>query len=1434
MLRSSSPKGATWFRQLVVALTVLIVASCSGGGCSSGCSGCGVTPLPGGYPKANTVVNAASVRITRAGLDFVGDNLGAIAGKALMGQNGVISFNIPSSTNKQTLLGFFDVTLKICPNGPNPNANPKECIADVMISGAKLHLDAASYAQANGEPALRISGTIPLRVQNLPVNVDTTLGSLGDFGLGVGKAGNPQCNGGTPNYDYFDFPIEVILPLISETIQPRDGYTKIDTKNAIINPTLTAANVGLCKNCGFAQNVCNAIFNFVIQIAFNSIIAPLKTQLKTTLEDQLCTKPNPNVNPQCPTGSQVSGSKCVYTSDPNTCVPMLLGTDGHMDLSSALASLSPGTSGALDFVLAAGGDMMPAPNAAPDNQGWPGHTPNGVTLGFLGGVTAMPPNGCVPIANVTPPTGIPIPDEMLSNTVTPWPAMTEGPQLGIALAGRFLDYALAGVYNSGLLCLGITTEQIPQLHSGVLSFLIPGFKKLTYEQKAAPIAITTRPQKPPHVKIGTGADLKNDPLLRVQLDQFAVDFYVWSMDRFVRAMTFTADIGVPVNLSTAKDMNKNPNGGLLPSIGDLDVQNAQVTNSDLLTDDPKIIASGLGPLLGGLVGQFAGAGFKPVDLSSSLKTYGLTLTIPDTGIRKLTKNTDDFLAIFANLGQCMGCALYEADVAARLVGKEVDPAALSLPTFDRAKGPTLHVLASSALDDGTRAIEYSWRIDQGTRSEWKASRDLVVAGDAMFLQGKHVLSVYAREHGNVESESSVPALVPYTVDVLPPVVSLEDDGHGTVVRAWDVVSDTDALVARVKVGGGAFGDWTPLAKLSLGDLSGAKDVTVEVKDEEGNVGTATSALIRGRPDGTQSSSGGCGCTTAETRPMSLWNLLPLAGVFALLRRRQKGRAGRTEDAAPRPFDAPNAAARLRAAGTAVLSVAALAAANPGCNCGDQPDARVTGCGADCNSPCDDPLPQGLIGAYTAAAVGKDGRIWFAGYNDAVLSSGLNALYGDLVAGTYDLGKKRVAWQSIDGLPPTRKPGPVAQGGDGCPTNDPRGWRMGETDPGPDVGLWTTMQLTDKNEAMIAYYDGTSGALRFALYDGWNATSYEMHKVPGGDAGRYAKMILVNGLPVVAFLQMEKGNMGRTRSKIVVARAAKSPPELGDWTFEDAAVDETAPCQPQFCGAGEVCVKATGQCQATVGGCTPADCGTGNACVTVMSKATCSAILPKDAPSSYPNAVGLYVSLAQAGDHLGLVAYDRYRGNLLGLSNAGGKWTVQILDGQTGANDDPKRMDTGDVGIGASLVVTSNGDWHIAYVNGLQETLQYLLVPGGGKPLKPEVVDDGLGGGTPYPDGKHIIGDDATLEVDPNSGTVTIAYQDATGSPSTPMNQSLRVATGTVQNGGTHKWSSRAIAQPGKNGGFFPRFVGGNQVANFYRSIDRTSGDTSGDVAVVTY
>jgi hypothetical protein len=291
-------------------------------------------------------------------------------------------------------------------------------------------------------------------------------------------------------------------------------------------------------------------------------------------------------------------------------------------------------------------------------------------------------------------------------------------------------------------------------------------------------------------------------------------------------------------------------------------------------------------------------------------------------------------------------------------------------------------------------------------------------------------------------------------------------------------------------------------------------------------------------------------------------------------------------------------------------------------------------------------------------------------------------------------------------------------------------------------------------------------------------------------------------------------------------------------MQDALVDPQTPCAAAFCAAGQVCVQATTMCEATIAGCTPADCGastaglgaTPQACVMASGAPACSDVIDASYVTTYPNAVGDYVSLAQGPQGLGIVAYDRTRGNLVGASQQGGTWTSAILDGQHGANTDPNRVDTGDVGIGASLAIAANGDWHVSYSNGSTEALQYLFVPGGDftKALAPEVADNGVFIGTmPYPDGHHIVGDDSSISVDA-SGALRIVYQDATAG-------SLLEVTAPATTGSHHAWTMKALAQNGRFAGFFPHYVPQTQsIANWFRMTDHTQNPpvVSGDVALV--
>ena len=73
-------------RLLLPFASLLVLASCSGGGCSGS--------LPA---DATPIENAAAVRISRPGLDFLEGNLGPIAAAATNATGGVLAIGIPET-----------------------------------------------------------------------------------------------------------------------------------------------------------------------------------------------------------------------------------------------------------------------------------------------------------------------------------------------------------------------------------------------------------------------------------------------------------------------------------------------------------------------------------------------------------------------------------------------------------------------------------------------------------------------------------------------------------------------------------------------------------------------------------------------------------------------------------------------------------------------------------------------------------------------------------------------------------------------------------------------------------------------------------------------------------------------------------------------------------------------------------------------------------------------------------------------------------------------------------------------------------------------------------------------------------------------------------------------------------------------------------------
>lgn len=1349
--------------------------ACGGGGCGSSCGGSSV--IPGGFKKDVRVENAAGVRLTRPGLQFLEQNLAGVIQKVLEGggssvKDGIMTFEIKESMGKTTLL-FLDVNYTICFGGVKATEKPPKCIVEIdiaKISGIKID----SVTPKN----LKVHARIPIRLQRLPIKASV----IGEVEATLGA---PPVDCGAVKFQPVDVDVDIALENVPDDPKHaiRAGYTKINLDASKFKFDENQVKAGF-KFCGSGFN--DTFANFFKNTIAGMIVGQMGSQLAKPLSDATCMKPQKLADGslQCPTGTFNRKDMCRYEDkDDGECVPMLLGMETRFDLSGLLASLSPGTSGGLDFMLASGGDMIPAPGTGP--------TVNGVTLGMLGGAQPVEMSACVPRVDNPMPMGLQLPDVFSANDVPDWKGPTPA-HLGFGLAEKYLNHAAIGAYNSGAFCIGISSEQINQLNAGLFSLLLPSIKGLSDKfnpgETSPAMALAIRPQKAPNITVGDNTVDFTSPLLSLDLKDTDLDFYMWSHDRFIRMFTGRIDINVPINM----EAGKAGIGLKFPPKNPLSFKNPRISNNTLLLEKDAQVGK-LVESLGGLIPASTFANIKPIALDSALASFGLKLTIPEGGIRKVVKGEERWLGIFAYLEKA-SAAIPATKTYAQVVKTEIDPKNFDLATVGDAP-PKFHVHASSPEDNGSNKVEYAYQVDKGLYSTFFPERDFTVTSPFFILQGKHTINVVSRIAGVVESESE-PVAIPVVIDVLPPRIRVKSDVVGAVkILASDIVSQGNDLKVEARVDGGV---WLPVQLVDNARIVSvpvdATQIEVRATDEGGNIATSTSALIRGRADGTVPSGSGCGCAVPGTNDTSTGGatLATIAAIGAILERRRRR-------------------AREIARELAGVSLLVATTGASGCTCagGSEDDAPIT-----CNGKPD--LVPYVIGSHTSVVAGADGTIWVAGYGEGDPSGGSSDDFqGDLVIGKFNKEKGAVDWQVADGVPAPQEGAELQY--NNC------GYRGGISDPGDDVGQYTGITLDPGGSPIVAYFDRTAGALKIARPDGKRWGTHVVEAKEKGWAGKFTSMTTVGAKPVIAYQTLEAGSGGYAKARVRIAKAqTELPASQGDWTTEDVAVDEKAPCIQEICGAGQKCLNGDlgggiePICAATVSGCMPA-CADGEACAKNKDGAA-SCLKTRAKLGIYVNALGTGISMATAGNDLGLVFYDRFHGNIRAASNKGGKWTTTPttapLDGWTG--DVVKNKLTGDRGVGASLAIDSTGNWHVVYADGIKEWLLYKFVPGGdvSKAAPAIVIDDGTStdgsAANAFKDGQHVIGENAHIVV--SGSDVKIVYQDSTGG-------TLRWAKGA---GGPAAKFTRGVIKQDGFAGFWPKIVGGDAL-NFFRMKGETAG-----------
>jgi len=743
--------------------------------CSSQGCSC-LGKIPGGFPVAERRPRAIQVRATSDLFDYLNANGPTLLPKLLPGGS---TFNVPSSCTG---------TAHVCCNTPM----------------CRIQFDFQSLTLVPTAPnVLKLTVVLKLKtLDNLPV---VALGSTCLTSIDSTRSGAQT------------------MTLTADLAFPINATTNA-TELAMSNVNLADVDDGDFNfnepGSGFLCGGLTALKGLVIPI-FTSTI---KSQLTDTVAQQSCMKCM--MKDDCNAyASACTGGNCVL-SDGKTCVQEV-GVSGRMDVGSSLASFSPGNQAKLDL-LAILGDYAKADN--------------GLSLGMLGGAASAGHSTCVP--QINPPAAVDVaPSATFTTNVTP-----DGRpyHLGIGVHKSFLDRAGYSAWDGGALCLNIGTASFGQLSSGTLQLLIPSLKDLTHDVNS-PVYLVTRPEAPPTFTLGkgtykldsTGKRVMDEPLFWVTMPNFHLDFYLFVDQSYVRVMTMTADLRLPVGLDL------DAMGQLQPALGALDkaFTNVRITDTDLLAETPQDLAQTF-PMLLDLAGGQLGSALKPIALPAlmglNISPKAVTTTDPNGN------GENQFLSIFADLSAASP-ATAAADTHAELLSLTLPPTKEFSVTTRGTSVPTARI-ALSGHAPGTTSLEYSYRLDTGSWSPWSQVDILEMTDPVLWLQARHHLEIRARAVDEPATTDPSPATLDLLVDTEPPEGRIES---GPRIVAHDRVSPDSSLLYRWSVDGGAFTGYSPSMELPPVDPS---HIVVQVKDEAGLVGELG---FHGRS--TDPAPAGCGC-----------------------------------------------------------------------------------------------------------------------------------------------------------------------------------------------------------------------------------------------------------------------------------------------------------------------------------------------------------------------------------------------------------------------------------------------------------------------------------------------------------------------------------------------------------------------------------------------
>ncbi len=889
-------------RSLIIA-AILGATACSG---SVNCGGCGggiLDPLPGPFPPEALFDRAAEVRLTQAGLDFIGREFPGLASAfarmacgpgepvacpssfVVNGQRapttcGVEETCVDAANVAQPVLGFeieraVQSGATVCRDEPT-DPNPRACFAWLRLEGLRLRPMGPNQLEANVTAQIYTS-VIPLRYDPLGmdcvVTLDSNASGAGQQDFVITAQLEPwNAPAGVPGGQ-----LDVRVTDVTAMIPDDDIQISRDPVHGDGLDTISCgiANIGRIKAALVGRLV--GSLGEVIDEEIGDVLA------------QRCGRPGDD---QCPASTTCNADgRCIVTASGDF-VPQRFGLDGRIDFGSLVSGFGSATAGAADLSGLVGGTA--------------GTDASGASIGLRAGVElAVPDPTCgVPGMNprtrpgAAPPVAFPSTSMVdLDFDGTPERSF----MLAAGVSQPILDQLIWSAAGAGLFCARVSAYDTELVNTGALSILMPSLQQLTHNDRYSwsiwPARVGIRPTAAPSLIIGEGRTSGTSPnltletpLLTLRLPGLELGFDAVVEERWVHLMRVVADVDIPLGVFV------EPGGQLRLAVGDLAnaISNVRVVDSKILAETAMELEQAVPTLLSLVLPQLTEQLGVPIALPSGSDLGGFEPTL--LGVRGVpgANGTFSHVGVYLDLSFDPSLVPLRAavDTRARVARLELPSSADMAVT--RAGGPVLPTLDIVFDHDSPpgRRIEVQIRIDGGAWSPFTENHALSLRRPELLLQGRHQVEARAREVGRPGSLDPTPVVLTVVVDTEPPRLDarLVVDEGAIAIEAFDQVSQ-DRLQLELLVDGVA----RPVTLDARGFVSasevleGAQALVVRATDEVGNVSTkalrAASSAAAGEPE--TSASEPSGCTTVRGAGGAEWALIGAALCAGWMRRRRR-------------------------------------------------------------------------------------------------------------------------------------------------------------------------------------------------------------------------------------------------------------------------------------------------------------------------------------------------------------------------------------------------------------------------------------------------------------------------------------------------------------------------------------------------------------------